>query len=424
MRPMKMMTFEYKPFSKKQRKMLNWWCNSSPVKDYDGIIADGSVRSGKSLSMSLSFVIWAMSEFSGQNFGLCGKTVGSFRKNVLIPLKPMLMGRGYLVEDRRSENLMIVSNGLIENYFYIYGGRDERSQDLIQGITLAGVMFDETALMPQSFVNQATARCSVNGAKMWFNCNPSFPSHWFKTNWVDQAEEKNLLYLHFLMDDNLSLSQRVKDRYKRQYTGVFYERYIEGRWTLAEGIIYPMYKEAIEMPPEGMADSYVLSIDYGTQNPFAALLWAKYNGVWYIIDEYYYSGRESGVLKTDEEYGKDLDKFIESVPGYITTIIDPSASSFIALLRRKKGKYRVRPADNSVMDGIRNTATALQNGFIKVSPKCKCWESEAGGYSWDNNPAEDRPVKENDHAMDAMRYFVQTMGIGMKAKTKRAIWNI
>jgi PBSX family phage terminase large subunit len=284
------------------------------------------------------------------------------------------------------------------------------------------VYLDEVALMPQSFVSQATARCSVENAKMWFNCNPSYPSHWFKTDWIDRADEIDLLYLHFLMDDNLSLSEKTKNRYKKQYSGVFYERYIEGKWTLAEGIIYLMYKEVVAEPPSGTPDRYVLSIDYGTQNPFAALLWAKYGDVWYAVREYYYSGRATGIQKTDEEYGKDLDKFVEDINGYITTIIDPSAASFIALLRRKRGKYKVKPADNDVMDGIRNTATAMYEGLIKVSPKCTNWITEAAGYVWDDKSAEDRPVKENDHAQDACRYFVQTMGIGVKAKRKAVKW--
>ena len=415
-------TFEYKPFSKKQRQILNWWTEKSPVKTSFGIIADGAIRSGKSLTMSLSFCLWAMHDFTGQNFAMCGKTVGSFRRNVLGWLKIMLTGRGYLINDRRAENLLVVSDGVKENYFYIFGGRDERSQDLIQGVTLAGVYLDEVALMPQSFVNQATARCSVEHAKMWFNCNPSYPSHWFKTEWIDKADDKELLYLHFLMDDNLSLSEKVKERYRKQYTGVFYERYIEGKWTLAEGVIYPMYRKAIALPPEIKPEKYVLSIDYGTQNAFAALLWGKFGDVWYAVDEYYYSGRETGIQKTDEEYGKALDAFTECVGGSLITIIDPSAASFITLLKRKRGKYKVKPANNEVMDGIRNTATALDCGFIKISPKCKCWEKEAARYVWDIKSPEDKPVKESDHAMDSMRYFVQTMGIGIKAKRKGARW--
>ena len=238
-----MQAFEYKPFSKKQRQVLNWWTADSPVRNADGIIADGAIRSGKSLTMSLSFVLWAMSAFNGQNFAMCGKTVGSFRKNVLHWLKVMLDGRKMSYRDCRSENLFIVQYGNRENFFYIYGGKDERSQDLIQGITLAGLYLDEVVLMPESFVNQATGRCSVEGSKIWFNCNPASPSHWFKVNWIDRCAEKNMLYLHFMMDDNLSLSEKIKTRYKSLYSGVFYERFIEGKWVLAEGLVYRQFAE-------------------------------------------------------------------------------------------------------------------------------------------------------------------------------------
>jgi len=402
--------FKFRPFSKKQRKVLNWWTAKSPVKDADGIICDGAIRSGKTLSMSLSFVVWAMSSFDGENFAMCGKTVGSFRRNVLFWLKLMLAGRGYHAEDKRSENLLVVSKGDRENYFYIFGGKDERSQDLIQGITLAGVFLDEVALMPESFVNQATGRCSVDGSKLWFNCNPESPAHWFKTGWIDKAKEKGLLYLHFTMDDNLSLSENVKARYRRMYTGVFYDRFIRGLWVMAEGMIYPMYRGAIEAPPDGPADEYQVSIDYGTQNAFAALLWARYGRVWYAIREYYYSGRETGVQKTDEQYAQDLETWLADIkPGKeIRTIIDPSAASFIALLRQKNGRYRIVKADNAVVDGIRETATAMDQGIIKIAPWLVSWIKEADGYVWDDNPAEDKPVKENDHAMDATRYFVKT----------------
>lgn len=236
--------FHFQPFSKKQRKILNWWCPESPVKDYDGIIADGAIRSGKTVSMSLSFAIWAMDTFNGQNFAMCGKTIGSFRRNVLFWLKLMLQSRGYSITDHRADNLVVVRRNGKENYFYIFGGKDERSQDLIQGITLAGVFFDEVALMPESFVNQATGRCSVTGSKFFFNCNPDGPYHWFKVNWIDKATEKKLLYLHFTMDDNLSLSEEIKARYRSMYIGVFFKRYILGLWAAAEGIIYDMFDES------------------------------------------------------------------------------------------------------------------------------------------------------------------------------------
>ena len=416
--------FKFQPFSRKQRQIFNWWTENSPVKESDGIIADGAIRSGKSICMSLSFIMWAMESFNGQNFGMCGKSVGSFRRNVLFWLKMMLAGRGYSYADKRSENLLIVKRGNVENYFYIFGGRDERSQDYIQGITLAGVFLDEVALMPESFVNQATGRCSVDGSKLWFNCNPSYPTHWFKTEWIDRKEEKKLLYLHFTMDDNLSLSEKVKERYRIMYAGVFYKRYIQGLWALAEGIIYPMYEDVLADPPQDSAPTdYRLSIDYGTMNAFAALLWEKHGNTWFATRGYYYSGRDKGVTKTDQEYAEDLDKLIEDIMkrretawkrGEIEymrkmkTIIDPSAASFITLLQ-KKNWYAVTPADNDVIDGIRETATAMIMGRIKVSPSIKEWRDEAEGYVWDNSTTEDRPVKVKDHYMDSTRYLVKTM---------------
>lgn len=429
----KVSAFKFQPFSKKQRQVFNWWTDESPVKDHNGIIADGAIRSGKSLCMSLSFVIWAMDTFNGQNFGMCGKSVGSFRRNVLFWLKLMLSGRGYTYADKRSENLLVVKKGDKENYFYIFGGRDERSQDYIQGITLAGVFLDEVALMPESFVNQATGRCSVDGSKLWFNCNPSFPTHWFKTEWIDRREEKSLLYLHFTMDDNLSLTEKVKQRYKVMYAGVFYKRYIQGLWALAEGIIYPMYEDAISDPPQGsLPTDYRLSIDYGTMNAFAALLWEKHGNTWYATRGYYYSGRDKGITKTDQEYSVDLDKLIEDImkpreEAYkkglseymrkMKTIVDPSAASFITLLQRKNW-YAVIHADNDVIDGIRDTATAMILGRIKISPKITDWRKEAEGYVWDSSSVEDRPVKVNDHFMDSTRYLVKTMNL---AKQQRVL---
>lgn len=233
--------FRFKPFSRKQTQILTWWADGSAVKDYDGIIADGSIRSGKTLSMSLSFVLWAMHTFNGQDFAMCGKTIGSFRRNVLAILKKMLKARGFSIEDKRSENLVIISKGNVENNFYIFGGKDERSQDLIQGMTLAGILFDEVALMPESFVNQATGRCSVDGSKYWFNCNPSSPQHFFYTEWIKKHKEKRLLYLHFTMDDNLSLSEKVKLRYRGMYTGVFYKRFILGLWVVADGLCFEQF---------------------------------------------------------------------------------------------------------------------------------------------------------------------------------------
>ena len=403
-------TFRFKPFSKKQRQVLNWWCKSSPVKGYDGIIADGAIRSGKTVSMSLSFGLWSMENFNNQNFIMSGKTVGSFRRNVLRFWKTMMQSRGFVVVDKRSDNLVIVTKGNVENFFYIFGGKDEASQDLVQGITAAGAFFDEVALMPESFVNQATARCSVDGSKFWFNCNPASPQHWFKVGWIDKYKEKRLLYLHFTMDDNLSLSEKIKERYKGQYSGVFFKRYIRGLWVMAEGLIYPMFGSGTIVPTiERLYTRYVISMDYGTQNPTAMGLWGFCDGVWYEVNEFYHSGRETNKQKTDQDYYEDLERLAGDLDiEYL--IIDPSAASFIALVKQKR-RFKVKKAKNDVIDGIRKTASAIQTGKIKVNDCCKNTIKEYGLYSWDDRTSEDKPIKDNDHAMDMTRYFVNTMNI-------------
>lgn len=428
-RPAGSLTFQFKPFSEKQKQVLTWWCPGSPVKDMDGIIADGAIRSGKTVCMSLSFIMWAMESFNGQNFGMCGKTIGSFRRNVVFWLKLMLKSRGYAVADHRADNLLTVEKNGIENYFYIFGGKDERSQDLIQGITLAGAFFDEVALMPESFVNQATGRCSVDGSKYWFNCNPDGPYHWFKLKWIDKsvgylgkerAKElqarseilKQILYLHFTMDDNLSLSEKIKARYRSMYTGVFYKRYILGLWAMAEGIIYDMFseekhvKKAEEYIQQLIGANRYVSIDYGTQNATAFLLWNKgVDGKWYCIREYYYSGRDKGIQKTDAEYADDLKTWLDGT-AVKAVIVDPSAASFIAELR-KRG-YSVLKAKNDVDDGIRLVGTLLNREKIVFSSSCVNTIMEFASYIWDEKAAErgeDAPIKQHDHAMDAVRYF-------------------
>ena len=312
---MRQAIFKFQPFSKKQMKILTWWRPESPVHDKDGVIADGAIRSGKTLSMSLSFVMWAMCTFNGCNFAMCGKSIGSIRRNVVTTLKLMLRSRGYQIQDKRADNLLIVRRGGAENLFYLFGGKDESSQDLIQGITLAGAFFDEVALMPESFVNQATGRCSVDGSKFWFNCNPANPMHWFKVGWIDAIKledperRKNILYLHFMMDDNLSLTEKVKTRYKGLYTGVFYSRYILGQWVAADGLIYDMFGEGNIVKdadvPVGLvnhpATRRYIAIDYGTSNATAFLdIYDDGQHIW-VLREYYYSGRDKMRQKTDSE---------------------------------------------------------------------------------------------------------------------------
>lgn len=409
-RPKTSVVFQFTTFSKKQKQVLSWW-EHPKYKEKEAIICDGSVRAGKTVIMSLSYIFWAMESYDEEQFGMAGKTIGSLRRNVIRPLKKMLRGRGYAVKDNRTDNILEITKNGKTNYFFLFGGKDEASQDLVQGLTAAGFFFDEVALMPQSFVNQATARLSVDGAKAWFNCNPAGPHHWFKLEWIDKLSEKHAIRIHFEMEDNPSLTQRVIDRYKRMYSGVFYDRFIRGLWVLSEGIIFDNFNKdtMVKEPPADIpANQYYVSIDYGTQNATAFLLWGRYGKQWHCIDEWYYSGRDSSRQKTDEEYSQELRKFVGGKKA--TIIVDPSAASFIAQLQ--KDGFTVIKARNDVLDGIRATQVAMNKGSIYFSSKCTNLFTEFASYIWDEKATErgeDKPIKQHDHACDALRYFVYTI---------------
>lgn len=397
-------------YSEKQRRVIRWWYDEP---EYDGIIADGAIRSGKTWSMIEGFLLWSQSQFSNKMFIIAGRSIMSLKRNVVFPMLQILSNNfKWTYNYNRSENFIKIGT----NVYYLFGASSESSQDVLQGMTAAGCYADEVALFPKSFVEQMIGRCSVEGSKLWFNCNPANPRHFIKTEFIDKAEEKHLLHLNFTMKDNPTLSPKIMARYERMYSGVFYQRFILGRWVLAEGIIYQMYEDALEETYEGERIDYRLSIDYGTQNPFAAMKWVKdREGVWHIIEEYYYSGREQGHQKTDADYVQDMVLFTEDgKDNDIVVYVDPSAVSFITALRRcTERNFRVVEANNEVINGIRETSTCLQKsvGLVKVSENCKRTIEEFGMYVWDEKSDSDKPVKENDHAMDAIRYFVHTMNL-------------
>ena len=293
----------------------------------------------------------------------------------------------------------------------VFGGKDESSAAMIQGMTLSGVLFDEVVLMPRSFVEQALARCSVKNAKIWFNCNPENPYHWFYREWIQKTEEKHAVYLHFTMDDNPSLSPAVKERYQRLYAGVFYDRFILGKWTVSEGVVYPMFDKSRHVvrtiPP---CSKYVISCDYGTVNPTSMGLWGESDGIWYRIKEYYYDSRREGIQRTDEEHYTALELLAGSL-SIDSIIVDPSAASFIACIHAHR-KFKVIKAKNDVISGIRLVSNALHQEQIKFHISCDDLLREFTQYCWNINSAGDAPRKEYDHAMDDMRYFVSTVLYG------------
>lgn len=397
-------------FSEKQLVVLSWWCENSKFSKRDAIICDGAIRSGKSFSMFLSFVFWAFENFSDQTFAICGKTITSVSRNLITPMISYLNKAGYICDLKSSKNRLTICHKKKTNTFFLFGGKDEGSSSLIQGITLAGALFDEVVLMPQSFVEQALARCSLAGSKFWFNCNPQHPNHWFYQNWILKSEEKNALYLSFKMSDNLSLNEKIIARYKKLYSDSFYKRFVEGIWCAPDGLVYPSFDEKKHVVSElpSSFEKFYISCDYGTVNPFSLGLWGLSNKQWFRIKEYYYSSRASLKLKTDEEYYQDLlrlagERKIEAV------IIDPSAASFSQTIISHQ-KFKVIAAKNDIIDGISKVSQALSTGAIRFGESCVDSFREFSLYCWNNNF--DLPKKENDHAMDEIRYFVNTVVYG------------
>ena len=400
-------------FSEKQREIMRF-----PYSKYDALIADGAVRSGKTSIMSLSFFLWAMGNFNNCAFAFCGKSVGAVERNIVTPLLSVVyLKQNFDIRYNRGAHVIIARRGPRENRFYLFGGKDESSYTLIQGVTLAGVLLDEVALMPRSFVEQALARCSVNGAKYWFNCNPDSSYHWFYKEWIRKAPEHNALHLHFTMDDNPSLSEETKDRYKSMFVGIFYQRYIEGLWVAADGLIYDMFSESEnvyrqEAEPRGLryGTTRYIGVDYGTVNDTVFLEAFDDGETLWIAREYRWASREKRRQKTDTEYADDFMEFYGDDPALAcSVIVDPSAASFIEELRRR-GVY-VREADNDVLNGIRRVSTMMGQRHLKICETCAGTLEELSGYIWDDKAAlngVEKPVKVADHGVDVIRYLVNT----------------
>lgn len=376
----------------------------------------GAVRSGKTY-VDIDYIIpsrlRAVHGMSGLNL-ILGVSRDTIERNVLQPMREKYTDRliGYI----NSRNVARICG---EDVFCL-GAEKINQVSKVQGMSVKYCYGDEIAKWNQEVFAMLQSRLDKPYSCFDGSCNPESPGHWLKA-FIDR-EDIDLYLQKYTIFDNPFLPKEFVNNLCKEYEGtVYYGRYINGDWTLAEGLIYPMYQDAVQTPPDAEYEALELSIDYGTQNAFAALIWAKYGGVWYAVKEYYYSGRDSGTQKTDNEYADDLEEFMKPYDGKrYKTIIDPSAASFIALWR-KRG-HPVIQADNNVSDGIRETATAMKTGKIKISPECVNWKKEVQGYVWDEKSGVDKPVKENDHAMDAMRYFVKTMRIAKERKPYKSVF--
>lgn len=398
----------------------------------------GAVRSGKTYLDTSFLIMDRILDRVGKPglnviFGVSSATI---ERNVLCPMRERYGAR--LIGAIRSSTNTVK---LFGTEVYCIGVEKANSVGKIQGMGIKYAYGDEIGKWSPEAFAMIASRLDKECSQFDGTCNPDSPSHWFK-KWLDKSD-LDAYVQEYTLFDNPFLSKSFVQALCNEYAGtVYYDRYILGKWALAEGLIYPMYVQAFgDLPDPAQVDKYVLSIDYGTENPFAAILWAHcaQDSVWYAMREYYYSGRSTGAQKTDSDYVQDVESFsgdilaeyrrkYESRAGdsyanrqKLTTIVDPSAASFIAALRREK-VFKVLKADNDVADGIRETAVAMKTGLIKVSPSMKNWRDEVEGYVWDEKSSADKPLKARDHLMDSMRYFVKTMKIVKPRADYKSAW--
>lgn len=395
-------------FTPKQQKLISIFKHEK-LKRIN--ILEGSVRSGKTWISLVLWALWIATMPEDQNYLMVGKTMTALKRNCLELLKD-LVG-----EDNFTYSFSGKEGRLFGRRIYLEGVNDVRAEGKIRGMTLAGAYCDEITLFTEDFFSMLLSRLSVKSAKLIGTTNPDNPNHWLLKKYIKRQEELNLFSMRFLIDDNTKLDPEYITSIKKEYTGVYYERFILGNWVKASGLVYGNFSEIdhltdainVENPFEYR---YFISIDYGTINPFAMLLWRiDRDGNAVLVKEYYYNSREERRQKTDEQYYQDLQAFAKwgDTDLYIEMIvIDPSAASFIELLRQK-GEYAFRKADNEVLEGIRTTANLLSIGKIKIDRHCENTIDEFKTYSWDERSEEDKVIKESDHAMDAMRYFVMTI---------------
>ena len=391
---------------------------------YDALICDGAVRSGKTIMMTIAFIEWAMARFDGCNFGICGKTVRSAERNIVSPILQIgSVRKRYRISYTRTMSLLTVSRAGKTNYFYIFGGKDESSYMLIQGITLAGVLFDEVALMPQSFVDQAIARTlSVDTAKLWFNCNPEHPKHWFYTEWVKKPEAHNAKHLHFLMDDNPGLSPEALRKAKASFAGVFYERYVLGRWVAADGMIYQLFADHKTKYQISDAKDLVeinVGVDFGggkSGHAFVATgITRGYNNLVALASDRY--------VRSDQRVEIDPDKlgtlFVEfcrrviAQYGVINHVYcDSAEQTLIAGLRSsaKKGGLPWLRIENAlktqILDRIRATTRLMAQGRFFYTSECQGLEEALCGAIW--NPkklTEDERLDDGTSDVDTLDAF-------------------
>lgn len=386
-------------YTEKQRELMRLW-QRNELKRVN--LLEGSVSSGKTWISLVLWAFWVADMPQDKLYLMCAKSLTTLKRNCLILLQELVGENNFTFSIPEKEGYLFGRCVMFE------GANDARAESKIRGMTLQGAYCDELTQFPEDFFAMLLSRLRISGAKLIATTNPDNPAHWLKENYIDRADELDFLDVKFTIDDNTMLDDEYVRNIKLEYTGVFYERFILGLWVAAEGLVYPMFnREKHTFKEPSLSGPQYISIDYGTMNPFAMGLWTLGHGEAEMVKEYYYDGRTKKHQKTDEEYYQDLEKFAEGHK-IDRVIVDPSAASFIECIRRH-GKFDVMKANNSVLDGIRLTSSLLQAGKLRVHESCENTFKEFGAYVWDESAGEDTVIKENDHAMDMMRYFCQTI---------------
>ena len=343
--------FNFKPFSVQQRKLMHWWRPGLTFAENDFVIADGAIRSGKTIACIIGFMTWSQEMFAGESFILAGKTMGALKKNVIRPMLQILEAWGWPYEYIRSGTDARIEIG--SNTYYLYGANTEAAQDALQGLTAAGAYLDEAALFPRSFVDQAIGRCSVEGAKIWMNCNPAGPHHYIREEYILKAREKKVYHLHFAMTDNLTLSRGVLGRYRRLWPhgSVFYKRFILGRWVAADGLIYQQFSDNV--------NEYLITEK-----------WLKEHEIVYAVIGVDFGGTKSAHSFTLTGFTRGYRQVVVLDEYYCRKRLNPKQlqDDFVDFVKRAQARYKVYEAycDSAEQTLISGLETACVQNHVNI----------------------------------------------------------
>ena len=376
--------FKFKPFSKQQQRLIHWWRPGLVSSENDFVMADGSIRSGKTIACIIGFLTWSQEMFEGESFILAGKTMGALKKNVVRPMLQILEAWGWPYTYIRSGTDARIEIG--SNVYYLYGANTEAAQDALQGLTAAGAYLDEAALFPRSFIDQAIGRCSVDGWKVWMNCNPEGPHAYIKEEFIDKATEKRVYRLHFVMDDNLTLSVDRKEAYRRAWSpgSVFYKRFILGLWVAADGLIYQQFADNVKqylVDPKWLEENEIIyatiGVDFGgTKSAHSFTLTGFTRGYKQVVvlDEYYCKKRINPKQLQDDFI--DFVRRAQSKYKVYEAYCDSAEQTLIAGLEMACSQAHVGIDIKNAIKGPINDRIAFYNSLIaqnrwKVMKHCK-----------------------------------------------------